>query len=104
MKLFNKIPLWKCRRCAHYHGYCPLADLSACSFVKRKKKRIYIAKIYTIKAPEDQPLQGVKWMVVNERLNSRDVCLTYSDALRYYFWHLGVPAKIVFRKYLRKKK
>ena len=98
MKLFKKIPLWKCRRCAYYHGYCPLTDLSACSYVKRKKKRIYITK-----APGDHPLQGVKWMVVDERLNNKDVCLTYSDALRYYFWHLGVPAKIAFRKYQQTK-
>ena len=28
-----RIPLRKCKNCARYHGYCPLEDLSPCSFV-----------------------------------------------------------------------
>lgn len=28
-----RIPLRKCKNCARYHGYCPLEDLSPCSYV-----------------------------------------------------------------------
>lgn len=35
----KKVPLRKCRRCAHYHGYCPLQDLEPCRFKERNPDR-----------------------------------------------------------------
>lgn len=43
-----------------------------------------------------------KWAVVKD--NTYDACETFGDALRYWFWHLGVSPKIAFGWFKRKKK
>ena len=44
-----------------------------------------------------------KWIVVDRKYNTYDACETFCDAIRYWFWHLGVSPKIAFG-FLRKKK
>ena len=38
METAKKIPKWRCKKCVHYRGHCPLEDLDSCSFVKSKRK------------------------------------------------------------------
>ena len=44
-----------------------------------------------------------KWIVVDRKYNTYDACETFCDAIRYWFWHLGVSPKIAFG-FRRKKK
>lgn len=44
-----------------------------------------------------------KWIVVERKYNTYDACTTLCDAIRYWFWHLGVSPKIAFG-FRRKKK
>ena len=46
---------------------------------------------------------GAKWVVVEREYNTYDACETFCDAIRYWFWHLGVSPKIAFG-FRRKKK
>lgn len=46
---------------------------------------------------------GAKWVVVERKYNTYDACETFFDAIRYWFWHLGVPPKIAFGWFKRKK-
>ena len=41
---------------------------------------------------------NAKWIVVNSKLKSRDLVETFGDAIRFFLWHLGVPARIIFKK------
>ena len=43
-----------------------------------------------------------KWVVVERKYNTYDACETFGDALRYWFWHLGVSPKIAFGWFKRK--
>lgn len=52
------------------------------------------------KAPKDYILPGVKWLVVGRFLT--DACDNFGDALCCFFWRLGIPARIAFRKYKKK--
>ena len=36
-----------------------------------------------------------KW-IVGTRTNGYDWCYTFGEALRYWLWHCGVPPKIAF--------
>ena len=54
------------------------------------------------RASEDFIAAGFKWFVVGG--DGIDACTSFSDALRFFFWRLGVPARIAFRKYKKKKK
>ena len=43
-----------------------------------------------------------KWIVgTNE--NGYDWCETFGEALRYWLWHCGVPSKIAFGWFKKKK-
>ena len=46
---------------------------------------------------------GAKWVVVEREYNTYDACETFCDAIRYWFWHLGVSPEIAFG-FKRKKK
>ena len=46
---------------------------------------------------------GAKWVVVERKYNTYDACASLCDAIRYWFWYLGVPPKIAFG-FRRKKK
>ena len=31
-----RVPLWKCRNCRRFHGFCPLEDLDPCDYLPKK--------------------------------------------------------------------
>ena len=39
---------------------------------------------------------GAKWIVVERKYNTYYPCASLCDAIRYWFWHLGVSPKIAF--------
>lgn len=43
---------------------------------------------------------GHRWKVTGK--HSVDLTYTLSDAIRYWLWHCGVPAKIAFWKWKKK--
>jgi len=43
------------------------------------------------------------WVVKDTKYNCSDIYWSFEDAIRYFLWHLGVPPRIVFRKYGKKK-
>lgn len=51
-------------------------------------------------APKDYATDGIKWFVVGRY--STDACSSFSEALRYFLWRLGVPSRIAFREYKKK--
>ena len=57
---------------------------------------IYIKKLKTTDFPE---MPDMKWAVVvtDEFQKTYDVCESFHTAIRYWLWHLGVPAKIAFK-------
>lgn len=56
------------------------------------------------KAGKDENLPDyVRWIVYDTNTNEGDACLTFRDAVQFYLWRLGVPARIVFRKGGRKE-
>ena len=55
-----------------------------------------------MKIPKESALHKYKW-IVGTRVNGYDWCETFSDALRYWLWHCGVPAKIAFGWFKRKR-
>lgn len=61
---------------------------------------IYIKKLKATDFPE---ISDVKWVVVatNGFQKTYDVCESLHTAIRYWLWHLGVPAKIAFKKWKR---
>lgn len=63
---------------------------------------ININKVSIKRASKDYPINWVKWIVSSG--TSSDLCDNFLDALRCFFWRLGIPAKIAFRKYKKKKK
>lgn len=57
---------------------------------------IYIRKSY------DKFSDGtIGWDVVvrHKKIVRIDTVRTVSDAIRFYLWNIGIPAKIAFRKY-----
>ena len=65
-----------------------------------RNRNVYRAMIKIKRAPKDYAAYGIKWFVVGRY--SIVACLSFSDALRYFLWRLGVPARIAFRKYKKK--
>lgn len=61
-----------------------------------------MSRVRIKRAPKDYPIRGIKW-IVSSGISS-DLCDNFPDALRCFFWRLGVPARIAFRKYKTKKK
>lgn len=61
---------------------------------------IYIKKLSSKDFPE---IPDVKWAVVNTNdcPTTYDVCTNLRTAIRYWLWHLGVPAKIAFKTWKR---
>lgn len=57
---------------------------------------IYIKKLKPTDFPE---MPDMKWAVVatDGFLKTYDVCESFHTAIRYWLWHLGVPAKIAFK-------
>ena len=46
------------------------------------------------------PLTGEKcWRVNDSKLKCSDICYSFGDAIRFFFWHIGVFPRICFRKY-----
>lgn len=43
---------------------------------------------------------NAKWIVINSKLKSKDLVKTFSDAIRFFLWHLGIPARIIFKNTL----
>ena len=43
-----------------------------------------------------------KWVVESEE-NGCDTVVTFGDALRYWLWHCGVPPKIAFGWFKKKR-
>lgn len=43
----------------------------------------------------NDPLDHYKWRVIGTQ-GEIDLCFTFTDAIRYWLWHCGVPAKIAF--------
>lgn len=52
---------------------------------------------------EKQYYPEAKWIVVERKYNTYDACTTLCDAIRYWFWHLGVSPKIAFGFRSKKK-
>ena len=52
---------------------------------------------------EKQYYPEAKWVVVDRKYNTYDACETLCDAIRYWFWHLGVSPKIAFKSWRKKK-
>ena len=52
---------------------------------------------------EKQYYPEAKFVVVERKYNTYDVCASFFDAVRYWLWHLGVSPKIAFG-FRRKKK
>ena len=50
--------------------------------------------IKRIKLPRANDENIIRWVV--ESKHGYDVCGTLFDAIRYWLWHCGVPAKIAF--------
>lgn len=51
--------------------------------------------------PEEGMPSGVKWLTLDTKMKSGDACATLGDAIRVYLWRLGVPARIIFRRWRR---
>lgn len=43
----------------------------------------------------NDPLDHYKWRVIGTQ-GEIDLVFTFTDAIRYWLWHCGVPAKIAF--------
>ena len=43
----------------------------------------------------NDPLGHYKWRVIGKQ-GEIDLIFTFTDAIRYWLWHCGVPAKIAF--------
>lgn len=61
---------------------------------------IYIKKLKPTDFPE---IPYAKWavVVIDGFQKTYDVCESLYTAIRYWLWHLGVPAKIVFKTWKR---
>lgn len=43
-----------------------------------------------------------KWVVVSRyECETRDLCYSLGDAIRFWLWHMGVPPKIAFKTWKR---
>lgn len=54
-----------------------------------------IKKIKTNKYPYNQG----NWMVLSD--HETDIVNSLLDAIRYWLWHCGIPAKIAFKKWIK---
>jgi hypothetical protein len=52
---------------------------------------------------EKELYPGAKWIVVEREYNTYDACMTLCDAIRYWLWYLGVPPKIAFKRFKKKR-
>jgi hypothetical protein len=53
--------------------------------------------------PDEGMPDRVKWLTLDTKAKSGDACATLSDAIRCFFWRLGVPARIAFRSWNKHK-
>lgn len=60
-----------------------------------------IPKLEKVKVPCENGKEITQWVV--EGNHGWDVCETFFEAIRYWLWHCGVPAKIAFWGIYRKK-
>ena len=42
---------------------------------------------------------GIKWLVVDNALKCTEACDSLWSAIKYYFWHCGVPPKFLFKQH-----
>lgn len=58
--------------------------------------------IRRVKPDEGLP-KDIKWLTYDTIAKSGDATKSLAMAIRCYLWRLGVPARIVFRKFKSKK-
>ena len=46
-------------------------------------------------------ISGKFWIVENTKYNCVDMCWSLGSAIRFYLWHVGIPAKYVFKTYFK---
>ena len=45
---------------------------------------------------KDKSIPGYNWLVWNSEDKSGDLVRNFSEAIRFWLWRMGVPAKIAF--------
>jgi len=61
-----------------------------------------MSKVRIMRAPKDSSDKRVKWLVQARGSFHKDACYSLLDAIRFYLWHKGMPAKYVFKQSKKK--